>query len=280
MDRVLTLLCKKFPLHLAQYWVITDPNLGALSVMYQKSNLDSENLRPLCKFKDACLQTRLNIGEGLVGKTYLSHKSFFCWDITQFDITNYPLAHYTRSCVSIACLTIYLHTLSPLCGECVLEFFLPSQEMTSYNPLILLRSLLATVKEHIQYYTISSGEESGQVLGVEFITPSTRNESELLKVGQPESSVPLHKGSKNYHNLQPLSEYATENDEHGLNIEKSNSTTASGKISKRTPNSANEIINREYLYLFVWFNISHLFICSFRWKYLSNYSVFFLFCCG
>ncbi|KAK1403045.1 hypothetical protein POM88_002650 [Heracleum sosnowskyi] len=247
MDRVLTLLCQNFPLHLAQYWVITDPNLGALSLMYQKSNLDSENLTPLSKFKDACLQTRLNIGEGLVGKTYLSQKSFFCWDITEFDITNYPLAHYARSCGSIACFTIFLRSLSPPCGECVLEFFLPSQEMTSYYLLILLRSLLATVEEHIQYYSISSGEELGQVLKVEFITSSTQNEPGLLKIGQPENSLLLHEGSKNYRDLQPLSEYATEKDEHGLNIEKGNSTTATGKISKRTPNNAPAIINLDEL---------------------------------
>lgn len=116
--------------------------------------------------------------------------------------------------------------------------------MTSYYPQTLLRSLLASLKDQIQYYTISSGEDLGQVLTVEFMTSSTQNEPEHLKMGQPENCLPLHKGSKNNSNLHPLSNCATKKDEHGLNIEKSNSRTATGEIAKRAPNNAAAIINR------------------------------------
>ncbi|KAL1804233.1 protein NLP7 isoform X1 [Daucus carota subsp. sativus] len=176
MDHVLTLVCQKFPLRLAQFWVLTNPNSGALSVMSQKSNLDSEELAPLCRFKDACLQTHLNIGEGLVGKTCLFRKSFSCRNITEFNITNYPLAHYARSCVSIACFTIFLRSFFPPFEECVLEFFLPSQELSNYYPQTMSNTLLTTVKEHLPYYTFDLGEELGQVPTLEVINSSSTRE--------------------------------------------------------------------------------------------------------
>lgn len=239
MDHFLTVVCQKFPFPLAQYWTIRDPNLGACRVMYQSSNRDFENITPWCKFKEACLRMHMNIGEGLVGKTYRSQKSFFCRDITEFSITNYPLAHYAQTCGPIACFTICLYNINPPSRECVLECFLPSQEMNSNYPQTLLNALLETMKEHLHPCMVTSAGPLGQVLTVEVINVSPQSNSESFEIGRPASFLPY---------LEVL-EDGTELDEHVLDIEKSDSTiysyeeTSTWQTSEETPDYAADIIN-------------------------------------
>lgn len=230
MDHLLKVMCQTFQLPLAQYWVTKDPNLGALDVMYQSSHIDFENSMPWCEFKDACVRMGLNIGEGLVGKTYLSQKSFFCKDMREFTITNHPMAHYARKCGSIACLTICLWSLSPQYRDCVLELFLPSREMNSNYPQTLLNSLLATMKEHLLYFMVASEGQLGQVLSVEVINPS-RHEPKTFKIGQPLCSLAHLEGSQNEGDASQQATHSklsfqdeVVQDEHCLDIEKSNLT--------------------------------------------------------
>ncbi|XP_074332365.1 protein NLP7-like isoform X2 [Apium graveolens] len=250
MDHMLKEMCQTFHLPLAQYWVTKDPNLGALDVMYQSSCRDFENSMPWCEFKDACVRMGSNIGEGLVGKTYLSQKSFFCKDVRELTITDHPSAHYARKCGSIAYITIYLWSLSPQCRDCVLEFFLPNPEMNSTYPQTLLNSLLATTKENLPYFMVASEGQSGQVLSVEVINPS-RHEPKTFKIGQPLCSLAHHEGPQNKGDAsQPASRRSNlwfqdeiVQDEHGLDIKnkKSNTTIVpyhdalSGDLTIATP---------------------------------------------
>ncbi|KAL8156771.1 hypothetical protein AgCh_001759 [Apium graveolens] len=250
MDHMLKEMCQTFHLPVAQYWVTKDPNLGALDVMYQSSCRDFENSMPWCEFKDACVRMGSNIGEGLVGKTYLSQKSFFCKDVRELTITDHPSAHYARKCGSIAYITIYLWSLSPQCRDCVLEFFLPNPEMNSTYPQTLLNSLLATTKENLPYFMVASEGQSGQVLSVEVINPS-RHEPKTFKIGQPLCSLAHHEGPQNKGDAsQPASRRSNlwfqdeiVQDEHGLDIknEKSNTTIVpyhdalSGDLTIATP---------------------------------------------
>ncbi|KAK1403044.1 hypothetical protein POM88_002649 [Heracleum sosnowskyi] len=203
MDDSLRVICETFSLPLAQYWGATDPYVGPLRM-------------------------QLNIGEGLVGKTYLSHKSLFCRDIIELRKNNQPLAHYSLNCGSIACFTICLRSIFPKYRECVVEFFLPSQEMDSFYPQTLLNSLLATMKERPPYFMLASGEQLGELLSVDVINTSTmHNRPESFKIGQHKSSLSDHEDSKKEGDI--------------LFIEKSNvainsdEATTSGETSKRTP---------------------------------------------
>lgn len=263
---MLKVMCQTFHLPLAQYWVTKDPNSGALDVMYQSSYRDFEKLMPWCEFKDACVRMGSNIGEGLVGKTYLSQKSFFCRDIREFTITNHPLAHYARNCGSIACLTICLWSLSPQYKDCVLELFLPSHEMDSNYPQTLLNSLLTTMKEHLLYFMVASEGQLGQVLSVEVINPS-RHETKTFEIGQPFCSLADLEASQNEgdasqqatHCSKLLFQDGVVHNEHGLDIEKSNTTivpchdAVAGDLNIGTPDivdidhSAMEIIMEDTL---------------------------------
>ncbi|XP_074332489.1 uncharacterized protein LOC141670498 isoform X2 [Apium graveolens] len=236
MDHLLTVICETFSIPLAQYWVVTDPYFGRLRVMCQKGNTKFGILKPWCEFKTTCLQMHLNVGKGLVGNTFLSHKSLFCKDIKELSTTCYPMAQYPLNCGSIACFTVCLHSISPKYTECVLEFFLPSQEMDSFYPQTLLNSLLATMKEHLPYYIVASGEQLGQVLSVDIISTYTVV-PQSFKVGQPNSSLSYHEDSKKEGDI--------------LYIEKSNSAinndeaTTSGGTSKCTPVNVAEITDHE-----------------------------------
>lgn len=229
MDHLLTVICETFSLPLAQYWVSnTDAYVRPLRVMCQKGNTKFENLAPWCEFKSTCLQMHLNIGEGLVGKTFLLQKPLFCRDIIELRTTNYPMVQYSLNCGSIACFTICLRSSFPKYTECVLEFFLPSQEMDSFYPQTLLNSLLETVKEHLPYYMVASGEQLGQVLSVDVInTSTTRNEHKSFEIGKPESSLSYHQDSTNEGDILYI-------EKSGLAINSDEATTL-GRTAKEFP---------------------------------------------
>ncbi|KAK1401934.1 hypothetical protein POM88_001539 [Heracleum sosnowskyi] len=196
MDHVLTVVCEKLTLPLAQCWFPSGRHQGGFRVMYQSSNRVFHNNKLLFNFKDACSQLMWKLSDSLVGKTHSSHKSFFCQDITKISITKYPFAHYARNCESFACFTIFLRSSFPQHRECVLEFFLPSQKMDVHYPHTLLNSIFAIMKEHLHYYTYDSGENLTQVLSVQVVNPSMLNEPESFQIGQPERSHPHFKGLK------------------------------------------------------------------------------------
>ncbi|WOH16336.1 hypothetical protein DCAR_0935887 [Daucus carota subsp. sativus] len=257
MDHLLTVVCQKYPLPLAQYWEVGDVNVRDLGVVNQEGNIDFPNVTPWLQFKNACKNIGLYIDEGLVGKSYLSHKSFLCRDIKELSITNYPLAHYAPNCRPIPCFTICLCSFKPWYREYVLELFLPSQEMDSYDPRTLLNSLMETMKEHLPDYMVASGEQLGQVLSVEVIKSSTHDKPEYLKIGEPQSSLPPQEGLNNEGDashqfpfvLPSLFKDGAVQDGNVMNIEESNSTInsyeeiASGETSTSRPNIVPETIH-------------------------------------
>ncbi|XP_017226093.1 protein NLP7 isoform X1 [Daucus carota subsp. sativus] len=259
MDHLLTVVCQKYPLPLAQYWEVGDVNVRDLGVVNQEGNIDFPNVTPWLQFKNACKNIGLYIDEGLVGKSYLSHKSFLCRDIKELSITNYPLAHYAPNCRPIPCFTICLCSFKPWYREYVLELFLPSQEMDSYDPRTLLNSLMETMKEHLPDYMVASGEQLGQVLSVEVIKSSTHDKPEYLKIGEPQSSLPPQEGLNNEGDashqfpfvLPSLFKDGAVQDGNVMNIEESNSTInsyeeiASGETSTSRPNIVPETIHAD-----------------------------------
>lgn len=97
-----------------------------------------------------------------------------------------------------------------------------------------MNSLLATLKEHLPYNIVALGEAGGQVLSVEVINTSTQNEPESFVIGQPKSSPPYQKVSKNKEGVLDIerSKFTINSDE----------ATTTGEMSKRGPDNVAEII--------------------------------------
>ncbi|KAK1403062.1 hypothetical protein POM88_002667 [Heracleum sosnowskyi] len=162
IDHVLGVVCQEFGVPLAHCWVIgnldfcTSDHLRgtteALVVTNCATSMHYESLTSWCEFKRACWQMCMRKDQGIVGKAFLSHKPFFCRDITQFSMTKYPLAHFARKCGTMACFTICLHSFITGNIDYVLEFFLPHEKISSSHPQTLLKALLATLKEQFQTF--------------------------------------------------------------------------------------------------------------------------------
>ncbi|KAK1353409.1 hypothetical protein POM88_052544 [Heracleum sosnowskyi] len=190
IDHVLTVVSKTFQIPLAQCWLSRDHSGGDYTVINQKSSLNYENLVPWCQFKKACSQLYLNMGDGLVGRTFMSHTPSFFSDITKVSIRSYPLAHYIGNCGSTDSFTVCLH--NPMTGneDYVMEFFLPREEMDGHYPESLLNSLFETLRTHFKTFVLASGEKLGEEITVKVFDSFMHHESESFKIGHPKISSP------------------------------------------------------------------------------------------
>ncbi|KAK1353415.1 hypothetical protein POM88_052550 [Heracleum sosnowskyi] len=190
IDHVLTVVSKTFQIPLAQCWLSRDHSGGDYTVINQKSSLNYENLVPWCQFKKACSQLYLNVGDGLVGRTFMSHTPSFFSDITKVSIRSYPLAHYIGNCGSTDSFTVCLH--NPMTGneDYVMEFFLLREEMDGHYPESLLNSLFETLRTHFKTFVLASGEKLGEEITVKVFDSFMHHESESFKIGHPKISSP------------------------------------------------------------------------------------------
>ncbi|KAJ6393485.1 hypothetical protein OIU77_022856 [Salix suchowensis] len=118
-------------------------------------------------FREACLEHHLQKGQGVAGRTFLSHSLCFCPDITQFCKSEYPLVHYARMFGLTSCFAICLRSSYTGDDDYVLEFFLPPSITGSHEWKTLLGSILAIMKQDFQSLKVASGmdleEEEGFV---------------------------------------------------------------------------------------------------------------------
>ncbi|WOG83079.1 hypothetical protein DCAR_0102253 [Daucus carota subsp. sativus] len=193
IDHVLAVVSETFQVPLAQCWLSRDHSVGEYTVINQKGSLDYNNLVPWSKFKEACLQSYLDMGDGLVGRTFMSHTAFFCSEITKLSIRSYPLAHYLGNCGSVDCFTMCLHNYTTGDKDYVIEFFLPHEQMDSQCPESLLNSLLETLRQHFKTFVLASGEKLGTEMSVKVIDSFMYHESESFKIVCPNLSFPRQK---------------------------------------------------------------------------------------
>ncbi|KAJ6714306.1 PROTEIN NLP8 [Salix viminalis] len=144
-------------------------------------------------FREACLEHHLQKGQGVAGRTFLSHSLCFCPDITQFCKTEYPLVHYARMFGLTSCFAICLRSSYTGDDDYVLEFFLPPSITGSHEWKTLLGSILAIMKQDFQSLKVASGMDLEEEEGfVEMIQVSTNGKLDLrlesIQIIQPTKS--------------------------------------------------------------------------------------------
>ncbi|KAK6274559.1 hypothetical protein POUND7_004268 [Theobroma cacao] len=206
---ILTVVCETYKLPLAQTWVpCRHRSVLAYGGGLKKSctSFDGSCMGQVCMsttdvafyvvdahmwgFREACLEHHLQKGQGVAGRAFLSRNSCFCTDITQFCKTEYPLVHYARMFRLTSCFAICLRSTYTGDDDYVLEFFLPPAIADSNEQQTLLRSILATMKQHFQSLKVASGAELEDDEGsIEIIEASSdeRLDSRLESIPIPPS---------------------------------------------------------------------------------------------
>ncbi|XP_015167194.1 protein NLP7-like [Solanum tuberosum] len=127
--------------------------------------------------------------KALVGRAFASQGSCFCKDVTLLSIEEYPLvpgaqkARFTQSfaiCLQSKCANKFI---------CVVEYFLPPNEMVVRDTKIFLNMLLSTMKEQYLGFIVAPGNELGQRMLVEVLKDSPSDELDSFEIGQTLLSV-------------------------------------------------------------------------------------------
>ncbi|XP_065858560.1 protein NLP6 [Euphorbia lathyris] len=195
---ILTVVCETHKLVLAQTWVPC-MHRSVLAFGGGKKNCSSFDgscdgqvcmsttdlafyvVEPhLWGFHDACLEHHLQKGQGVAGRAFLSRNACFCRDVTQFCKTDYPLVHYARMFGLTGSFAICLRSSHTGDDDYILEFFLPPTISDSLEQKVLLGSILATMKQHLQSIQVASGMDLEEEEGfVEIIETSTSGKLDL-----------------------------------------------------------------------------------------------------
>ncbi|KAK2991421.1 hypothetical protein RJ640_019067 [Escallonia rubra] len=137
------------------------------------------------------LAQSLRPGQGIVWNALRSHRPYFCSDISKLSMTEYPLAHYAHEYDLTTSFVISMRSSYTGDLDYVLEFFLSTKNYK--DDKTLLGSILATMKQHLKSFKVSSGKELGEVLIADIVEVSTltdelRSSSEVEVVQENSSS--------------------------------------------------------------------------------------------
>ncbi|XP_027768872.1 protein NLP6-like [Solanum pennellii] len=136
-------------------------------------------------------------GEALVGRAFASQGSCFCKDVTLVSIKEYPLVSSARNARFTQSFAICLQSKCTNNFICVVECFLPPNEMVVRDTKTFLNMLLYTMKEQLPGFIVASGNELGQRMIVEVVKVTPSDELDSFEIGQPLSSVqPVQDGGE------------------------------------------------------------------------------------
>lgn len=76
-------------------------------------------------FHAACSEQFLSLGQGIVGRAFVTNKQCFASDVTAFSKTDYPLSHHAKVLGLHAAVAIPLRSTHDGSADFVLELFLP-----------------------------------------------------------------------------------------------------------------------------------------------------------
>ncbi|XP_015161164.1 protein NLP1-like [Solanum tuberosum] len=128
-------------------------------------------------------------GKALVGRAFASQGSCFCKDVTILSIKEYPLVPSARKARFTQSFAICLQSKCANNIICVIEYFLPPNEMVVRDTKTFLNMLLSTMKEQLPGFVVAPGNELGQRMLVEVIKVSPSDEFDSFEIGQPLLSV-------------------------------------------------------------------------------------------
>eukprot|EP01018_Ginkgo_biloba_P029407 Gb_03476 [translate_table: standard] len=163
---VLTAVCEKHKLPLAQTWVpcqhhnvladgdtkkgncmrFGDSSVGqvCLSTIVEACYVTDASV---LGFQEACAEQHLQKEQGVPGKAFVSNQPYFSSDITSFTKMDYPLVHYARLFGLRAAVAIRLRSTYTGSDDYVLEFFLPKDCKDIGEQQLMLNSLSITMQQ-------------------------------------------------------------------------------------------------------------------------------------
>ncbi|CAM0870494.1 unnamed protein product [Alopecurus aequalis] len=177
---VLRAICETHKLPLAQTWIpcVCQPKRASRHSdekhMYCVSTVDEACYvrdQGVMGFHQACSEHHLFTGEGVVGKALGTNEPCFFPDIAAYSKVQYPLSHYAKLFGLRAAVAIRLRSVRTGSMDLILEFFLPSNCISSEDQGAMLNSLSNTLQQVCSTL---------RVVGVK----------ELANDGSPETSSP------------------------------------------------------------------------------------------
>ncbi|KAK3013987.1 hypothetical protein RJ639_008147 [Escallonia herrerae] len=125
-------------------------------------------------FHKLCTHQPLRRGQGIVSKALRSHRPCFCCDISKYSMTEYPLAHWAQEYKLTGSFAISMRSSYTGDLDYVLEFFMSTCRLENYGDhLTLLGSTVATMKQHLRSFKVSSGKELRDELAADIMEVCT-----------------------------------------------------------------------------------------------------------
>ncbi|XP_050231585.1 protein NLP2-like [Mercurialis annua] len=156
ISEVLESVCKKYKLPLALTWArCFQQGKGGCRHFDEKfarciSTVDSACFaadEELISFHVACSEQYLFLGQGIVGKAFITNNQCFASDITAFTKTDYPLSHHAKILDLHAAVAIPLRSTDDGSAEFVLELFLPKDCQDPGEQKKMCESLLFAIQQ-------------------------------------------------------------------------------------------------------------------------------------
>ncbi|KAK2991424.1 hypothetical protein RJ640_019070 [Escallonia rubra] len=201
IDKMLEMLEDTGELSLAQIWGPCKSSNAMASGDYTDGNSNICHL--ICyddrmvaeynkgsSFHYICTDQPLRRGHGIVWKALRSRRPCFCSDISKFSMIEYPLAHHAYKYDLTTSFAISVRSSYTGDLDYVLEFFWSIENYI--DDKTLLGSILATMKQHLTSFKVSSGKELGEELIADIVEVSTltdelRSSSECKTIRSPET---------------------------------------------------------------------------------------------
>ncbi|KAG5577509.1 hypothetical protein H5410_057643 [Solanum commersonii] len=173
----------------AQIWIPFSRSASS-KVLYRASASTNEYFSLIYhEFEYASKVSLIESGEALVGRAFASQGSCFCKDVTLLSIEEYPLVPGARKVRFTQSFAICLQSKCANNIVCVVEYFLPRNEMAVRDTKTFLNMLLTTMKEQLPGFIAASGKELGQRMLVEVVKVSPSDELDSFEIGQTLPSV-------------------------------------------------------------------------------------------
>ncbi|XP_023749269.1 protein NLP6 [Lactuca sativa] len=195
IEEALKIVYESHNLGLAQVWVPyeDEKHVGFSSQTNRTFALKLTGLNNGCfdwsynNYHNACNMLALRIGDGLAGKTLQNHEPHFCRDISKLSNTDL-LVSFTAN-TKCSCFGICLRSIDTSDFYYVFEFLWPRNR----NYVILIESLVLTLKMCLPNFKLASGPQLGDELRIIDVENSTGSKLGHFKIfkGNKLSRIPL-----------------------------------------------------------------------------------------
>ncbi|KAK4708888.1 hypothetical protein R3W88_029813 [Solanum pinnatisectum] len=170
---------ERHSLPFVQFWIPFSRS-GSLQLLYHAgASLYEHSSSMYHEFEYVSEFCLIESGKALVGRAFASQGSCFCKDVTTLSFKEYPLVPSARKARFTQSFAICLQSKCANNIVCVVEYFLPRNEMAVRDTKTFLNMLLSTMKEQLPGFRML----------VEVVKVSPSDELDSFEIGQPLLSV-------------------------------------------------------------------------------------------